>query len=473
MLSAQTIATIQATVPALQQHGEAITRHFYLLMFRDHPEVKGFFNEAHQASGTQAKALAGAVLAYAAHIDRLAEIAGVLPRIIQKHVALGVQPAHYPIVGKCLLQAIRAVLGTAATDEVIDAWAQAYQALADLLIAAEEGVYAANAARDGGWRGERAFRVARRERESELITSFYLEPVDGGPLLEFTPGQYLTLVLEIDGQPVRRNYSLSDAPGKPWFRISVKREAGGRASNWLHDKAVVGTVLQAQAPCGDFTLEAQAPATRPLVLVTGGVGITPAMSMLESAAPSGRPFRFIHAAHNGGVHAFRARGRTRGEPHEPVGDVRVRPAAPGGRAAFDGIRDAGTAGPRTAGRPRRGPVLPRPQALHAGRLPQRAGAGRGGEPDALRVLRAAGGPAGGLTNRRCADDTYQSGDAHGDSPHRTTCARDPLDDRMNAIDASQAEWHESTRGDALASFVIGFVLAVLVFCTGLAVYLPV
>ena len=52
-------------------------------------------------------------------------------------------------------------------------------------------------------------------------------------------------------------------------------------------------------------------------------------------------------------------------------------------------------------------------------------------------------------------------------------ARDPLDDRMNAIDASQAEWHESTRGDALASFVIGFVLAVLVFCTGLAVYLPV
>jgi nitric oxide dioxygenase len=307
MLSAQTIATIQATVPALQQHGEAITRHFYQLMFREHPEVKGFFNEAHQASGKQAKALAGAVLAYAAHIDRLDEIAGVLPRIIQKHVALGVQPAHYPIVGKCLLQAIRAVLGTAATDEVIDAWAQAYQALADLLIANEEEVYAANAARTGGWRGERAFRVARRERESELIASFYLEPVDGDPLLDFTPGQYLTLVLTVDGEPVRRNYSLSDAPGKPWYRISVKREAGGRVSNWLHDQAVVGTVLQAQAPCGDFTLEAQAPATRPLVLVTGGVGITPAMSMLESAAPSGRPIRFIHAAHNGGVHAFRAR----------------------------------------------------------------------------------------------------------------------------------------------------------------------
>ena len=305
MLSAQTIATVQATVPALQQHGEAITRHFYQLMFREHPEVKGFFNEAHQASGSQAKALAGAVLAYAAHIDRLHEIADALPRIIQKHVALGVQPAHYPIVGACLLQAIREVLGAAATDEIIDAWAQAYQALADLLIAAEEEVYAQNAARDGGWRSERAFRVARREDESELITSFYLEPVDGGALLAFTPGQYLTLLLEIDGEPARRNYSLSDAPGKPWYRISVKREAGGRVSNWLHDHAQVGTALPALAPAGDFTLDDSA--SRPLVLVTGGVGITPAMSMLESAAPSGRPIRFIHSARHGGVHAFRDR----------------------------------------------------------------------------------------------------------------------------------------------------------------------
>jgi nitric oxide dioxygenase len=77
------------------------------------------------------------VLAYAAHIDRLDEIAGALPRIIHKHVALGVQPEHYPIVGKCLLQAIREVLGAAATDEIIAAWAEAYQALAEVLIGAE------------------------------------------------------------------------------------------------------------------------------------------------------------------------------------------------------------------------------------------------------------------------------------------------------------------------------------------------
>jgi nitric oxide dioxygenase len=306
-LSPDTIAIIQATVPALQQHGEAITRHFYQVMFREHPEVKAFFNESHQATGTQARALAGAVLAYAAHIDRVQEIAGALPRIVQKHAALGIQPAHYPIVGKCLLRAIREVLGEAATDAVIDAWAQAYQALADLLIAAEEQVYAENAARTGGWRGLRSFRIARREAESELITSFYLEPVDGRPLLAFTPGQYLTLALQIEGEAMRRNYSLSDAPGKPWYRISVKREEGGRVSNWLHEEAGVGTELQVQAPCGDFLLEQPVDAQRPLVLVTGGVGITPAMSMLEAAAPSGRPIRFIHAARHGGVHAFRER----------------------------------------------------------------------------------------------------------------------------------------------------------------------
>ncbi|MBA3588587.1 NO-inducible flavohemoprotein [Methylibium sp.] len=307
MFSAQTISLVKATVPVLQQQGEAITSHFYKLMFANHPEVKAFFNESHQAKGTQARALAGAVLAYAAHIDRLEEIAGALPRIIQKHAALGVLPEHYPIVGSCLLRAIKEVLGDVATDDIIKAWGEAYGALADLLIAAEEEVYHANEKRPGGWRGERDFRVARRQEESELITSFYLEPLDGEALLAFMPGQYLTLVLSVDGQAMRRNYSLSDAPGKAWYRISVKREDGGRVSTWLHEHATVGTRLRVQAPCGDFTLDGPTANHRPLLLVTGGVGITPAMSMLEAAAPTGRPIRFIHAARHGGVHAFRDR----------------------------------------------------------------------------------------------------------------------------------------------------------------------
>ncbi|WP_332748714.1 NO-inducible flavohemoprotein [Hydrogenophaga sp.] len=314
--SPQTIALIKATVPLLKQKGEDITRHFYALMFRDHPEVKAFFNEAHQAEGTQARALAGAVLAYATHIDQLDAIAPALPGIVQKHAALGVLPEHYPIVGACLLKAIREVLGEVASDDIIAAWAEAYGTLAQLLIDAEEQVYAANAARAGGWRGTRTLRLARKVVESELITSFYLEPIDGQPLLTFTPGQYLTLVLEIDGQTLRRNYSLSDAPGKPWYRISVKRESGGHASNWLHDNLQVGMDVQAQAPCGDFLLDTKT--QRPLVLVTGGVGITPAMSMLEASAAGGRPIHFIHAARHGGIHAFRDRVESLAAAHANV-----------------------------------------------------------------------------------------------------------------------------------------------------------
>ncbi len=302
MLSEQTIAIIKATVPVLQQYGEQITRHFYNKMFSEYPEVKAYFNEAHQAAGTQARALANAVLAYAAHIDRLEALKDALPVIVQKHAALDIRPEQYPIVGTCLLAAIRDVLGEAATDEIIDAWAAAYGQLADILIAAEEQVYRENAARPGGWRGPRAFRVARKQRESAVITSFYFEPVDGGQLMTFQPGQYTTVLLNIDGQPLRRNYSLSDAPGKPYYRISVKREPSGLASNYLHDKVQVGDVVELLAPCGEFVLQES---EKPLVLVSGGVGITPALAMLNAAAASGRQIEFIHAALNSDVHAFR------------------------------------------------------------------------------------------------------------------------------------------------------------------------
>lgn len=304
MISAQNIAIVKSTVPVLQEHGETLTRHFYGILFRDHPEVAPFFNPAHQASGTQARALASAVVAYAQHIDRLEALAGAVPTIVHKHVALGVLPEHYPIVGKCLLQAIREVLGAAATDDIVGAWAEAYGALAQLLIGAEEDVYRANAAKAGGWRGVRRFRVARKEIESEVITSFYLEPSDGAALPTFDPGQYLTIVATVGGRATRRNYSLSDAPGKAWFRISVKREPGGAFSNWLHDEVTVGHELDVMPPCGEMVLRE---GTTPLVLATAGVGVTPAMAMVEAAAASGRAITFIHAARNSRVQAFRSR----------------------------------------------------------------------------------------------------------------------------------------------------------------------
>ncbi|MBF6624730.1 MAG: NO-inducible flavohemoprotein [Pseudomonas stutzeri] len=302
MLCAEQRALIKATVPLLESGGEALTTHFYRLMLAEHPEVRPLFNQAHQASGDQPRALANGVLMYAKHIDQLEQLGGLVSKIVNKHVALQVLPEHYPIVGSCLLRAIREVLGSKiATDEVIAAWAVAYQQLADILIGTEEQIYSSAADAPGGWRGARTFRIARKVVESDEITSFYLQPEDDGPLLAHKPGQYIGLRLHIGGEEVRRNYSLSAASNGREYRISVKREDGGLASNTLHAMPE-GENLELFAPAGDFILE---PSDKPLVLISGGVGITPTLAMLEEALQTSRPVHFIHCARNAGAHAFR------------------------------------------------------------------------------------------------------------------------------------------------------------------------
>jgi nitric oxide dioxygenase len=304
MLSNEHRAIVKATVPLLESGGEALITHFYNTMLDAYPEVRPLFNPAHQASGAQPRALANGVLMYARHIDRLDQLGGLVAQIVNKHVALQILPEHYPIVGRCLLRAIREVLGAeVATDAVLEAWGAAYQQLADILMGLEEERYANRAQAPGGWRGSRPFRVARKIVESDEITSFHLRPENGAALLAFEPGQYIGLRVVIDGEELRRNYSLSAAPQSDAYRISVKREPGGKVSNHLHDHVQENDTLELFPPSGDFTLTA---GDKPLVLISGGVGITPTLAMLQAALTTQRPVHFIHAARHAGVHAFRA-----------------------------------------------------------------------------------------------------------------------------------------------------------------------
>jgi nitric oxide dioxygenase len=303
MLTAADRAIVKATVPLLESGGEALTTHFYQKMLSEYPQVRPLFNPAHQSSGAQPRALANGLLMYARHIDELEQLGDLLAKIINKHVALQILPEHYPIVGTCLLQAIVEVLGAdIATPEVIAAWGNAYQQLADILIGAEAEVYTAKAEALGGWRGVREFKLVNKVQESAEIVSFYLAPADGGAILDFAPGQYIGLQLMIDGVEMRRNYSLSAAANGCQYRISVKREPSGKASNYLHDRVQVGESLQLFPPSGEFTLSHS---DKPLVLISGGVGITPTLAMLSHALQSQRPVHFIHCARNGQAHAFR------------------------------------------------------------------------------------------------------------------------------------------------------------------------
>ena len=111
MLTADQTAIVKATVPLLETGGEALATHFYQIMLKEYAQVRPLFNQAHQAHGTQPRALANAVLQYARHIDDLGALGDLPAQIIQKHVALQILPEHYPIVGTCLLRAIREVLG--------------------------------------------------------------------------------------------------------------------------------------------------------------------------------------------------------------------------------------------------------------------------------------------------------------------------------------------------------------------------
>lgn len=314
MLSEKTIGIVKATAPAVAANAEAITRHFYKLMFAGNPEVQAFFNPAHQHSGGQQKALAAAICAYAANIDNLAALGPAVELIAQKHCSLGIRPEHYPIVGKHLLAAIKDIFGEAATDEVLGAWGEAYGLLAQVCVQREGQIYEQQAAAPGGWNGYRPFVVDRKVAESSNVVSFYLRPADGGALAAFKPGQYLTLRIAHPTTPTSpRNYSLSDRPGLGHYRISVKRESSlapgapvGLISNHLHEQVQAGDTVEVGPPCGEFTLNPNEPGERPIVLISGGIGITPLLSMFKSLAHAGPrvPVYFIHAARNSGVHAF-------------------------------------------------------------------------------------------------------------------------------------------------------------------------
>lgn len=149
-------------------------------------------------------------------------------------------------------------------------------------------------------------------KESDVITSFYLKPEDGGKVSSFIPGQYVTVQINIEGETYTHNrqYSLSDAPGKEYYRISVKKEKGvdtpdGKVSNYLHEHVKEGDMLPVSAPAGDFVLNMDS--TLPVVLISGGVGITPMMSMLNTLIEqdSKRNVCFVHAAINSNTHAMK------------------------------------------------------------------------------------------------------------------------------------------------------------------------
>ena len=315
------INIVKATAPVLKEQGLKITKVFYDTMLSENPQLRNIFNKTSHVTGRQPRALAGAVLGYATYIDDLPKLTATVERIAHKHVSLGITPDQYDIVGKYLIQAIGTVLGAAATPAIVDAWTNAYGALASVFVNREGSLYKANAA--DHWLGWRKFRILRKVKESEVITSFYLSPSDGARLPKYLPGQYISLQVHVPayGHLQSRQYSLSEAPKEEgeYYRISVKKEPASDAtnlpgviSNILHDELAEGDEVELSHPQGDFFVDPSDASKEgvPAVLISGGVGATPMMSILGALAPEDkrpevlRPVSWIHSSRSSVTQPF-------------------------------------------------------------------------------------------------------------------------------------------------------------------------
>jgi ferredoxin-NADP reductase len=168
------------------------------------------------------------------------------------------------------------------------------------------------------------------EDRAASVCSFCLVPADGEPLPPFKPGQYLTFKLPISDatsgrtKTVVRCYSLSDSPRPDYYRISIKRVAPpadnpgappGLSSNYFHDHVKEGTRLMVRAPSGHFYLMEHEPL--PIVLVAGGIGITPMLSIIMAVlgSSSQRHVWLYHGVRNGHEHIMKDQCRALAQAH--------------------------------------------------------------------------------------------------------------------------------------------------------------
>jgi nitric oxide dioxygenase len=300
LLSERSAAVVAATAGVVAAHAEQITARFYPRMFAEHPELLRVFNQGNQATGEQSRALAASVVAYAVHLidPEAPPFDRVLERIAYKHISLGIRPEQYTIVGYHLLGAVGDVLGEAVTPAVADAWNEVYWLFATQLVAEEARLYQ-QAGVDPA-RPLRPYRVVRRIEETQDVISLILEPADEAGLPEISPGQYVSVFVDLpNGQRQPRQYTVSSTGLGNRLQITVRRVRGvngapdGQVSTYLNDHITVGETLEVSAPAGDFVVQSS---DGPLLLASAGAGITTVLPIVEHIART-QPNRTVIVAH--------------------------------------------------------------------------------------------------------------------------------------------------------------------------------
>ncbi|CAF4311854.1 unnamed protein product, partial [Adineta steineri] len=217
-------AIIKSTAPILKENGKEITSIFYKQMFENHPELLDIFNQTNQKIGTQPLALANTIYFAAENIDNLQILMPQIKLIAHKHRALTIQPEHYPIVGKYLLLAIQQFLGDKSTQDILDAWAAAYNIIANIFIDIEKQLYdeLGPSEEDKGF--VPLIIVKKEVIAHESIVALTLERPQNGKMFKFHVGQYLTIRIRKDGNFHNRHYSLTRPFDGKSYSIAIKIE---------------------------------------------------------------------------------------------------------------------------------------------------------------------------------------------------------------------------------------------------------
>ncbi|TIB79401.1 hypothetical protein E3Q23_00001 [Wallemia mellicola] len=261
--------------PQSTEKGLDITMYMYKNMIAENDDLKALFNHSAQVSNRQSELLAKALLAYAENIEDLTPLLGVVDRITQRHASLGVRAEQYIVVEKYLFDAMKTILKDQLTQSIAEAWYAAYWQLAHIFINAECSLY-----NKAHWQGFRDFKIVRKSNETDTVVSLYLQPLEQETVLQYSPGQFISIKVHVPSLGIDqiRQFSLSEAPGNDYFRVSVKKEPG-EVSNVIHDVLKEDDVVQITCPFGSFTPKDR---NGPAVLISAGVGATPVLSMLNT-----------------------------------------------------------------------------------------------------------------------------------------------------------------------------------------------
>jgi len=293
-MSQATIDMIVATAPVVAPKVLDITKCFYTKVLGKHPELKQFFNTAHNVpiSDHQPKALAASVIAYATNITDLSPLlvpGGPVAAICHRHVALAIHPMQYVVVHSNLMEAIGEILVGVVTPEIADCWSNAVLFLAKAMIDTEESLYKMVEQREGGWSGFAEFEVSEINDLTDSVKQVSFKPPAESPLagknFAFTAGQYLSLQIDMDGDGLSapRHYTTTSPIGADYLQCTIKKLNKGKLSTYVHENLKVGDKVTLATPMGVFTAPEE---PTPAVLISAGIGVTPMVNLKRSLGDS-------------------------------------------------------------------------------------------------------------------------------------------------------------------------------------------